>query len=276
LTAVFEDDGSHYDDIVINEISFNNDATVDPGDWIELYNKGKYDIDISGWKMTDSDPNHQFIFATGTWIKAGEYLVVANDLTKFKSVFGSVKNLIEPFTFGFGLSNMVDAVKLYSGSGQLIDEVNYSNSDPWQTYSLNELWSLELINPNYDNNSGLNWVLSEKNGTPGAHNRLYIPDTADNLPVAQNTPELLQNYPNPFTLGTYIEIKLGKPGKYNISVFDVNGRIIRVLTGDDPVSTVHTIYWDGTDDSGKPVVNGIYFYRLDFNGFSEVKRMVKM
>jgi len=274
ILAVFESDGSHYDDIVINEISYNNDANPDPGDWIEIYNKGKQDIDISGWKITDSDPNHQFIFAANTWLKANEYLIVVNDLTKMKAVFGSVKNLEGPF--GFGLGNTVDAVRLYSRSNQLIDEVSYSNDLPWQTFSLVELWSLELNNPSNDNTLAGNWVLSEKNGTPGMHNRLFMPVGIDDLPVVQNTPELLQNYPNPFNDGTYIEFKLDKPGKYRISVLDVNGRIIRHLPGDDQLSTVHTLYWDGNEDSGKPVATGVYFYRLECDGFSQMKRMVKM
>lgn len=276
LTAVFENDGSHYDDIVINEISFNNSATANPGDWIELTNKGQYDIDISGWIITDSDPNHQFIFAATTWIKANEYLVIANDPEKFKAVFGSVKNLVEPFFFDFGLSNTVDAIKLYSRENQLIDEVNYVNADPWQTYSFTELWSLELINPANNNNSGLNWVLSEKNGTPGLRNTPYIPNAIDDIPVARNSTELLQNYPNPFSEGTYIEFKFDKPGKYLVSILDVNGRILRILTGDDPISTVKTVYWDGNDNSGKPLPKGVYFYRLETNGFSKMKRMVKI
>jgi uncharacterized repeat protein (TIGR02543 family) len=276
LTAVFEADGSHYDDIVINEISFNNDATVNPGDWIELYNKGSYDIDVSGWKLTDSDPNHQFIFAANTWIKAGEYLVVASDLVKFKAVFGTVKYLHEPFAFNFGLGNTVDAVKLYSRDSQLIDEVNYSNSDPWQTYSLDELWSLELDNPGNDNDSGLNWVLSEKYGTPGAHNRLFIPVNISNLPVAETTTELLQNYPNPFSEGTNIKFKLDKPAKYQVTILDVNGRVLRILSSDDLISSGYSIYWDGNDNSGKPVASGVYFYRFETKGFSEIKRMVKM
>ncbi|MDP3915663.1 MAG: CotH kinase family protein [Bacteroidota bacterium] len=276
ITAVFESDGSHYENIVINEISFNNNAATDPGDWIELTNKGAFDVDISGWKLTDSDPNHQFIFAANTIIKANGYLVIANDLAKFKAVFGSIVNLHEPFAFNFGLSNTVDAVKLYSGTGQLIDEVNYKNSEPWQTYSFEELWSLELINPNKNNNSGLNWVLSERNGTPGLRNTPVIIDAVEDLPVAQNATELLQNYPNPFNGGTYIEFKLDRPGKYNVSILDVNGRTLRVLSGDNPFSTVHTIYWDGNDNSGKPGATGVYFYRLESNGFSEMKRMVKM
>jgi hypothetical protein len=275
LKAIFENDGSHYENVVINEISFNNDAPDNPGDWIELYNKGKYDIDLSGWRLTDSDPMHQFVFAANTWLKANEYLVVTNDLAKMKTVFGAIRNLIEPFTFSFGLANTVDAVKLYSREGQLIDEVNYKNSDPWQTFSLDELWSLELINPANDNNSGLNWVLSAKNGTPGMRNALFIPDTSPVLAKA-NACELLQNYPNPFIEGTYIDLKLAHPGNFRISILDVNGHVLRVIDGNDPLSSVHTLFWDGHDQSQKPVPAGVYFYRLEAEGFVEMKRMVKM
>jgi hypothetical protein len=276
ITAFFESDGSHYEDVVINEISFNNNASKNPGDWIELYNKGKYDIDISGWKLTDSDPNHQFIFAANTWLKANEYLVISNDLVQMKAVFGAVKNLVEPFTFNFGLGNTVDAVKLYSRDAQLIDEVNYGNSEPWQTFSYDELWSLELIDPSKNNNYGKNWFISEKEGTPGMRNTPYIPDATRDLQAVPANAELLQNYPNPFIQGTYLEFKLTKPEKYRISIHDVNGRIIRVFEDNDQSSSVHTIYWDGMDNSGKPVATGVYFYQLESDGFSEMKRMIKM
>lgn len=274
LTAVFEYDGNHYEDIVINEISFNNNATADPGDWIELANKGQFDIDISGWKITDLDPNHQYIFGANTWLQANEHLVVSNDLAKFNSVFAVSENLFGPITFG--LSNTLDAVKLYSMEGQLIDEVNYGNTLPWQTAPLDELWSLELSNPTLDNNSGLNWELSVNNGTPGMRNTPYSPNEVEYLPGAANSPELLQNYPNPFTEGTYIEFKLNKPGEYRVSVIDVNGRSLRIFKGDDQNSTFQTIYWDGKDDSGKPIATGVYFYRLEANGLSDMKRMVKI
>lgn len=274
LTAVFESDGSHYEDIVINEISFNNDAQPDPGDWIEIYNKGKYDIDLSGWKLTDSDSTHQYVFTPNTWIKSNDYLVVSNDLTKMNAVFGSVKNQAGPFEFGLG--NMTDAVRLYSPANELIDEVNYSNVVPWQPFELTESWSLELTNPAKDNNLGQNWVLSLENGTPGLRNTPYILNEIEELPLTQETVVLKQNYPNPFRDGTYIEFELDKPDKYRISVLDVNGRLIRILNDNNQLSTLHSLYWDGTDDTGKPVTSGVYFYRLECNGFSEMKRMVKM
>jgi hypothetical protein len=274
LTAIFESDGSHYDNIVINEISFNNDAQSDPGDWVEIYNKGKEDIDISGWKLSDSDPTHQFVFDPNTWIKANEYLVVSNDLTKMEAVFGFLKNVTG--TFNFGLGSQTDVVRLYSQYSQLIDEVSYSNVVPWKTFDLTKLWSIELSNPSKNNNLASSWVTSLNYGTPGGRNTPNIPAAIDELPVTQNTTELNQNYPNPFNEGTSIEFNLDKPGKYHFSVLDINGRIIRSLNDDDQLSKAHTLFWDGADDSGRPVVSGIYFYRLECDGFSQMKRMVKM
>ena len=81
---------------------------------------------------------------------------------------------------------------------------------------------------------------------------------------------------NPFADGTYLEFKLDKPGKYQISILDVNGRKLRKMSGDTQLSTAHSLYWDGSDDNGKAVASGVYFYRLECEGFSQMKRMVKM
>lgn len=274
LTAVFESDGTNYQDVVINEISFNNNAGANPGDWIELTNKGAADIDISGWKITDSDPAHLFVFPLNSWLRPGDHLVVSNDLVLFNSVFAGFKRLTG--TLDFGLSNSLDAVKLYSDDGQLIDEVNYTNTDPWKTAPFDLLWSLELTDPSLDNNQGHNWVLSLNNGTPGMVNTPFINNEVDDLPLVERSDDWLKNYPNPFNEGTYFEFKLADPGRYTVSVLDVNGRTLRLLKGNDPMSTQQTIYWDGNDNAGKAVPSGIYFYRLQAKGFSQVKRMVKM
>lgn len=274
ITAVFEPDGNHYEDVVINEISYNNDAAFNPGDWIEITNKGPFDIDISGWKITDSDPNHQYIFAANTLLKANSHLVVSNELGRIQGVFPSVENLYGPF--GFGLSNTQDAVKIYSSEGQLIDEVNYNNLEPWPAAALDELWTIELSNPSSDNNNGSNWVLSANNGTPGLRNTAYVPTATEELPVQTTASGLKQNYPNPFSEGTFIEFVMENPGKYSIAILDVNSRVVKILKGDDPVSSVHSIYWDGKDASGRRTAPGIYFYRLEADGKAEMKRMVKV
>jgi flagellar hook assembly protein FlgD len=69
---------------------------------------------------------------------------------------------------------------------------------------------------------------------------------------------------------------LDQPGKYQLSVLDINGRLICTLNDNDLLSMNHTLYWNGTDHSGTPVVSGVYFFLLETDGFSQMKRMVKM
>ena len=68
--------------LVINEVvSSNRRSLVDPAlgspDWIELFNSGARDLDISGCGLSDNIRKpHKFVFPEGTIIKAGECLIV--------------------------------------------------------------------------------------------------------------------------------------------------------------------------------------------------------
>ena len=61
LNAIFEVD-SNYNapNIVINEINYNPSLSFNTEDWIEIYNNGESDVDISGWIFKDSDDAHIF------------------------------------------------------------------------------------------------------------------------------------------------------------------------------------------------------------------------
>jgi hypothetical protein len=97
-------------------------------------------------------------------------------------------------------------------------------------------------------------------------------------PVQEEMPErknqvvfsLSKSRPNPFcnTVSfTYgIPLREGKdyPGKQlvSISIFDVTGRRIRTLVHDRKEPGYYTALWDGDDDYGKNVSQGVYFIRL--------------
>lgn len=85
---------------------------------------------------------------------------------------------------------------------------------------------------------------------------------------------LKQNYPNPFNPGTTIEFDLPESANVRLEIYNILGRRIRVLLNDAPrPAGVHTEIWDGTNDAGVSVSAGIYFYRLQANDFSDVKKM---
>ncbi len=75
------------------------------------------------------------------------------------------------------------------------------------------------------------------------------------------------NYPNPFTDDTYFTFELRgkqKPDNIHFRIFTVAGRLIREI--DVPFNEYqigfNKIYWDGKDQDGDQVANGLYFYKI--------------
>jgi hypothetical protein len=86
--------------------------------------------------------------------------------------------------------------------------------------------------------------------------------------------ELFQNYPNPFNLGTRIEYVLKRRGHVTLHIYNILGERVKTLLDQDQPIGFYQISWDGKDDKGKSVSSGLYFYRLEINGFSQAKRML--
>ena len=90
---------------------------------------------------------------------------------------------------------------------------------------------------------------------------------------------LLQNFPNPFNPETWIPYTLTDDANVNIYIYDIQGKLIRRLdvgqqSAGSYLSKEIAAYWDGKDQLGESVSNGIYFYTLKADAFSETRRMV--
>ena len=86
--------------------------------------------------------------------------------------------------------------------------------------------------------------------------------------------ELAQNYPNPFNSTTTIAFQLKSAGKVQVSIYDILGREIRNLAAGQRTAGWHSLQWDGLDKAGAKVAAGIYFYRLQAGGESQVRKMI--
>jgi hypothetical protein len=90
---------------------------------------------------------------------------------------------------------------------------------------------------------------------------------------------LLPNYPNPFNPETWIPYQLAMPGEVVVSIFDVQGRLIRRLrVGYRPagyyVSRDRAVYWDGRNERGERVSSGVYVVELRVGDFTTTRRMM--
>lgn len=108
--------------LVINEVvSSNRRSLVDPAlgspDWIELYNSGTRDLDISGCGLSDNIRKlHKFVFPAGTIIEAGGYLLVYADSN-------SGAEMTDVLCTGFGLSKGGEQLVLSDGFDSLLAQV---------------------------------------------------------------------------------------------------------------------------------------------------------
>ena len=92
----------------------------------------------------------------------------------------------------------------------------------------------------------------------------------------QNRPEgfeLGQNYPNPFNANTSFTLAMPKSGSYSVRIYNLAGQVVKTFEGEAPAGR-QTLTWDGTDQNGKPVSSGIYFYKASAAGYSETKKMI--
>ncbi len=117
-------------------------------------------------------------------------------------------------------------------------------------------------------------IISSKPNFPG--DQLLI----DTAPVAVAVPEvplsfeLAQNYPNPFNPSTTIRYALPAPMEINLSIYNVLGQRVRTAVSGRQLAGGHTLVWDGTNDVGKPVASGVYFYRLKAGPFVKTRKMM--
>jgi hypothetical protein len=73
--------------------------------------------------------------------------------------------------------------------------------------------------------------------------------------------------PNPFNPRTLIPYEMPAAGAARLAVYDVSGRLVRVLVESDRVGPgAHVAPWDGRDKEGRPVVSGVYYCRLEAVG----------
>ncbi|MFQ5602809.1 MAG: FlgD immunoglobulin-like domain containing protein [bacterium] len=98
---------------------------------------------------------------------------------------------------------------------------------------------------------------------------------------AANIPEqfaLKQNYPNPFNPTTTIKYAIPAVSsgtvKVEIEIFNLTGQKIRTLVQDEKPAGEHRVVWDGRDDRGTVVGNGLYVYRMRVKDFVSSQRML--
>ncbi len=146
-------------EVVINEIMYDLSGSDDGREWVELYNNGDSNVDLTNWKFTEGGTNHGLTAVAGASIEAGGYAVIVDDPAKFSADWSNVSVLV--FDSSFDLNNTGEELVIKNGEGEIVNSVAYDGA----IGAAGNGHSLQL--------SGGDWIAAGP--TPGAENR----DTAE-------------------------------------------------------------------------------------------------
>jgi subtilisin family serine protease len=85
---------------------------------------------------------------------------------------------------------------------------------------------------------------------------------------------LVGNAPNPFNPRTTLTFALARPGRVELGIYDLRGRLVRRLLDSRQGAGYHSVAWDGRDASGRGVSSGPYVARLRAGGSVQHHKML--
>ena len=123
--------------------------------------------------------------------------------------------------------------------------------------------------------SAIRWILNISNPLNiGLCMEPPVVEDAPETPPPVSVTALYPPRPNPFNPRTTIRYSLAAAGPATIEIFDVQGRRVRRLIHGPQTAGPHEVIWDSTNDAGRKVGAGVYWYRLSAPGYTSNRRMV--
>ncbi|OGI68392.1 hypothetical protein A2738_00695 [Candidatus Nomurabacteria bacterium RIFCSPHIGHO2_01_FULL_42_15] len=158
--------------LIINEIMYDQEGSDEGKEWVEIYNSGPNNIDLTLYKFFEGGVNHKLILAQGSPdLGAGGYALIVSNPEKFKENYPSFGGNI--FDSSFTFSNAGESIALKDKDLSTVDQVVYASrmggSGNGRTIS----------------KIGGEWKESEP--TLGGANKMYIPYIPSVRPAPAST-----------------------------------------------------------------------------------------
>jgi hypothetical protein len=252
-------------DIIINEILFN----PPPGgyDYIELYNRSNKVIDLQKINVcninsTGNQSNIRAVIDKPTLFFPGEYLIITENANWLlhQYLLRNVNNIFQLPALP-SLPDDKGRIAIIDAQGNNIDDLAYDNKWHFALISNEEGVSLERINYNDSTQNKNNWTSAASTvnfGTPGYQNSQFRADLRVQGEITIN-PKIFS--PDNSGIDDFITIhcRFTEPGYVtNITIFDVQGRIVRQLVRNATMGISASFNWDGLDNDQKKLPSGHY------------------
>jgi hypothetical protein len=251
-------------DVLINEIMADPTPVVGLPEleFVELYNRSPFDINISGWKFSDASTT---VLIPNVTLKADSFLILcANAYIDSFSAWGKTAGLSSLPS----LNNTGDNLSLKDANNNLIHSINYSDKWYGNSTKANGGYTLELINPNNPCKEEGNWIGSNNasGGTPGKRNSVWNPaanssfslNTVNVVSVTELELTFSENFDLPSTLtAANYQVNKGVGHPNSVAIDSTSNAKVR-LSFSMPfnLSEVYTITVDGIFNCSGNMLNG--------------------
>lgn len=245
--------------VVINEIMFRPDGR--DCEWFEVCNPSDHDVNLRTWTIEDSRARAEPLATGDLIVPSGGFLVIAEDTDVFRVIHPDVDPdiYVEPRGAWPTLNDVdgplgyADALVLRDTYGTMVDSAAYARN--WAAAGR----SVERIDPRGKSTNPANWSphFGKTSSSPGSANSVSF-----NLPTAGRVLRLSPQAFSPNGDGkddmVAVSVALPGPGLVRLSVFDINGRLVKRLIDGDVVDSGRVTFWDGTCDDGSRAATGVY------------------
>lgn len=287
-TVTFKDNNQPVTEGYVKALKYNSEtAEIITVDSTVINSNGTYMLNHMPSEELDlmyyqDDDLLQFVptyyVSTIDWREATKITPTGN-LTNINCQVYRINNTANPFSVSGQVTANLDnssvtAIKdaiIYAKSGGTFRNYGISNGNGSYITTKLPAGSYELIThrmgfaPVTQNVTITNSSLSNINFDMGSP-LIGINIINENIPSKYS---LSQNYPNPFNPATTIKFSVPVAGIIKLSVYDIIGREIEILTNENLTAGTYAVNWDASS-----FPSGIYFYRLEGSNFAETKKMI--
>ncbi len=150
---------SVFSQMMISEIMYDPSGTETKKEWIELYNMGDDQVNMSGWKIQDGATVRSInLFIGNEIINGHSFAILSRNGENFSGEYPFYVQTI--FSSTFSLANSGKELFLIDKNSQVIDFVNYTDI-------ADEDFTIEISDKNLDNSDMENWIQGLFKGDPG-------------------------------------------------------------------------------------------------------------
>jgi len=234
-------------------------------EFIEFKNTGTTTLDLSGLTFTDGV---RFTFPAGSVLAPQSFVVIASNKAMFELFFGFPPH----YELSSGhFANEGEKVTLKTGTNEVVISFTYYDDYPWPPEADGDGYSLVSVykNPRGNPDFPEYWTISKY---------LYGSPMADDLNSITAIPDLFRNYNVDFTVypnpaGSYITIafSLDQSEHVEIGLYDLSGRLIRLLADENLPPGQHDKFHQLNDLNLTP---GMYLIRFKTEYSVSTKKLI--